>query len=308
VLYVTALTTNKRLKAQTKSRYVQSAHGAICRAFPEVTVTELTVSMVESFITGLANADHISEARNCRVVLRAMMRMAVANNAITLNPVTVADIRLPVSMKAARALSMEELAMLRNLVASYRTGPGTRGPKQSPDLKDALNTMLGTGLRISEVLALRVDDIEFVEDAATLRVGGTIIYKEGLGAIRQDSPKNNKSRLITIAPWVRLILHERAARSQSGLLWETHRTAKAYQQQNLLRDLRTIVAGTELAWVTSHSLRKTAGTIIARTLGVSAATSALGHSSDAITRRIYIDDTQNPTDLSAAFAGLGPLA
>lgn len=306
--YVTSLQTNNRLKSQTKARYRQSARGAVSRAFKEVLVTELTAGMVERFIMGLANNDHVSEARNCRVVLRAMMRMAVADDAIKQNPVAAADIRLPVATKSARALTATELMLLRQLVAAYRSGPNVRGPKQSPDLRDALDAMLGTGLRISEVLALRVEDVLFMEDGrATLTIGGTIIFEEGAGSTRQDSTKSNKDRSLTVAQWVASLLRERAARSRSGLLWETQRTAKPYQQQNLLRDLRSIVAGTELKWVTSHSLRKTAGTIIAKTLGVSAATSALGHSSDAITRKIYIDDVQTPVDVSLAMGDYAPM-
>jgi integrase len=308
-IYAASLESNTRLKPQTKARYIQSARGAITRAFPEVTVSELTVGMVERFIMGLANTDHVSEARNCRVVLRAMMRLAVADDAINQNPVAMADIRLPVSTKSARALTADELILLRNLVAAYRTGPNVQGPKQSPDLKDALDTMLGTGLRISEVLAVRAEDIGFLDDGrATLNVRATIIFENGKGSRRQDSTKTGKSRSLTVAPWVAVLLRGRAAASRSGLLWETQRTAKPYQQQNLLRDLRSIVKDTDLEWVTSHSLRKTAGTIIAKILGVSAATSALGHSSDAITRRIYIDEVQTPTDLSAAMAGLAPIA
>lgn len=307
-IYVTALQSNPRLKSQTKARYLQSARGAITRALPEITVSELTVGMVERFITGLADADHISEARNCRVVLRAMMRMAIADDAVIQNPVAAADIRLPLSTKSARALTSAELNLFRNLVASYRTGPNVLGPRQSPDLRDALDTMLGTGLRISEVLALRAEDVEFLDDGrSTLSVQGTIIFQEGAGAMRQDSTKNGRVRILTLAPWVTALLRARATSSRSGLLWETRRTAKAYQQQNLLRDLRTIVKGTELAWVTSHSMRKTAGTMIARTLGVSAATTALGHSSDAITRGIYIDSVQTPTDLSDALVPLTPI-
>ena len=306
-LYILALRANTQLKAQTKARYIQSARGAIFRAFPEVAVSELNAGMIESLIVGLVNSGHLSEARNCRVVLRSMMRMAVSSGALRTNPVTAADIRLPVSVKSARALTSVELALLRDLVSSYRTGPGVRGPKQSPDLKEALDVMLGTGLRISEVLAIRTDDVEFLEDGrTTVHVRGTIIYEDGLGAVRQATPKNHKARMLAVAPWVAQLLRDRAARSRSGLLWETHQTAKPYQQQNLLRDLRRIVGDTELAWVTSHTLRKTAGTMIARELGVSAATSALGHSSDAITRRIYIDETTHPTDVSVALASLAP--
>ena len=119
-----------------------------------------------------------------------------------------------------------------------------------------------------------------------------------------DSPR--RSRPVTVATWEADILKARSVPTRSALLWETARTAKPYQQQNLLRDLRSIVADTELAWVTSHALRKTAGTMIAKTIGVSAATTALGHSSDAVTRRIYLDEQQLTTDISVALGGLAP--
>ena len=263
--------------------------------------------MVERFITGLAQKGHVSEARNSRVVLRAMMRMAVADDVIKHNPVAAADIRLPTNVKTARSLSPGELLKLRNLVATYRTGPGVKGPRQSPALQEASDVMLGSGARISEVLALRVQDVTFLADGrAKIRFSGTIIYESGLGATRQDSPKNGRARPVLVSDWVARILERRTDESRSGLLWETGRTAKPYQQQNLLRDLRSIVAGTDLAWVTSHTLRKTAGTAIAMALGVSAATSALGHSTDAVTRRIYLDTEELATDISSAMAHMAP--
>jgi integrase len=306
-LYAASLEANTNLKAQTKTRYEQSARGAISRAFHMVTVVELSPGMVERFITGLAQRDRVSEARNCRVVLRAMMRMAVADDVIKQNPVANADIRLPTSIKSARALTLDELVRLRDLVAAYRTGPGVMGPRQSPALMEALDVMLGTGARISEVLAIRTEDVTFFEDGrAEVLICGTIIFKNGVGAIRQETTKNRRSRPVTVATWVTDILRTRSVATRSGFLWETPRTAKPYQQQNLLRDLRSIVAGTDLAWVTSHALRKTAGTMIAKNLGVSAATTALGHSSDAVTRRIYLDEQQLTTDISTALNDLAP--
>jgi integrase len=167
--------------------------------------------------------------------------------------------------------------------------------------------MLGSGLRISEVLALRAEDVEQLDDGRTrIAVRGTIIYDGTVGAVRQDSTKAGRDRYLVVPAWLAGMLVERANCSRSGLLWETRRTAKPYQQQNILRDLRKILRGTDLEWVSSHALRKTAGTAIASSLGVSVATSALGHTSDVVTRRIYLDDEKLFTDVSSALDLMDP--
>ncbi|WP_161580344.1 tyrosine-type recombinase/integrase [Subtercola vilae] len=303
-IYVDSIAPSRRLKAQTKNRYIQSARGAILRAFKDVSVGEMTPRMIENLIIRLVDTGHLSEARNCRVVLRAMFRLAVSDNACQSNPVVVADIRLPSSGKAARALTPLELSNLRTLVAEYRTGEHVRGPKPSTALRDALDLVLGGAMRISEVLALRVIDVTpMANGRAEVRITGTIIYDKNLGAVRQDSPKSGKSRTVIVGGGFAEILRARSLASRSGLLWETPRTGKPFQQKNLLKHLRAIVRGTDLSWVTSHSLRKTSGTLIALTLGVSEATSALGHSSDAITRRIYLDNSAAAIDISQVLNG-----
>jgi integrase len=296
-LYGSSISSDSRLKAQTRSRYLASANGTIARSLGDVRVSELTAGMVERFLMGLANSGRVSEARNSRVVLRAMMRLALSDDAVRQNPVQAADVRLPKPVKPARAMRSDEVALLRHLVASYRVDGHVYGPRPSPDLLDALHLMLGAGLRISEVLALRTEHVVLLPSNATkLIVSGTVVYENGRGAYRQESTKSGKVRTLLVPSWIADLLADRVERSISGFLWET-RSGRPYQQSNLLRTLRSILRGTELEWVTSHTLRKTAGTHFAKTHGVSVATSALGHSSDEITRRIYIDETDAPTDV-----------
>ncbi|WP_241979472.1 recombinase family protein [Cryobacterium suzukii] len=97
------------------------------------------------------------------------------------------------------------------------------------------------------------------------------------------------------------------------LVWKLDRLGRDLRHLvNTVHDLTDrgiglkVLTGEGAAIDTSHSMRKTAGTIIARNLGVSAATTALGHSSDAVTRGIYIDSIQTPTDLSEALSLLTP--
>ena len=300
------LSDNPHLATQTVARYLQTARGSISTAFRGVAISEVTAGQIERFLTKHVRLGHVSEARNCRVVLRSMMRLAVSDGAIGRNPFSDADIRLPVSSKTARALTAGELVELRRLVSTYRTGPNIHGPRPSSDLMDLLNVMLGIGTRISETLALRTVDLSpGRESALRVSVSGTIITKPGVGAIRQNRTKSGRTRTFDVADWISDILLRRSAQSSSGLLWET-KTGRPILQQNLMRNLRAILDGSDLAWVTSHALRKTAGTEIAMKSGVALATEVLGHSSDQITRSIYIDSDRIVSDMRTATSGLAP--
>ena len=65
------------------------------------------------------------------------------------------------------------------------------------------------------------------------------------------------------------------------------------------------VRGEDYEWVKPHTLRKTAGTMVAHAMGVEAAAAMLGHSSTAITERHYIERARIAPDSSAALDALG---
>jgi integrase len=305
-IYVQTIQDRSDLKAQTISRYKQSAEGAILTAFRGVAVSEMTAGQIRRFLDSLIKGNRISEARNCRVVLRAILRLAAADNAISRNPFAEADIRMPTATKKARALTAGELVDLRRLISEHRTAPGAMGPRPSTDLPDLVNVMLGLGMRISETLALRTEDLRLSPDGGVrVTVSGTIIYEPGTGALRQSTTKSGRVRAFDAPLWVAEILRRRSEQSVSGLLWES-RNGRPLQQQNLSRTLRSALSKSDLQWVTSHTLRKTAGTEIAIRSGVSLATEVLGHSSDHVTRSIYIDRDQIVSDLTTATANLSP--
>jgi len=53
---------------------------------------------------------------------------------------------------------MQQIAALRRAAASWRTGLDVKGPKPDGQVLDAIEVLLGTGMRPGEVLALRPTD------------------------------------------------------------------------------------------------------------------------------------------------------
>ena len=57
-----------------------------------------------------------------------------------------------------QALTMQQIAALRRAAAGWRTDPDVKGPKPDGQVLDAIEVLLGTGMRPGEVLALRPTD------------------------------------------------------------------------------------------------------------------------------------------------------
>lgn len=118
-------------------------------------------------------------------IIHSCLEQAKKNNLISNNPA--AGVTLPkLKDKEARAMSMEEMEKFLSLLLISRIGPTIIGPKW----RAAFLTLLGTGLREGEILALKWDNIN-------LR-NCTITIKEALARTRSGlifkTPKTRKSK------------------------------------------------------------------------------------------------------------------
>ena len=159
-------------------------------------------------------------------------------------------------------------------------------------------TLLATGMRVSEAMALYWSDIDF--DAGTIRVSHTLEKRDG--SWYREPPKGKKQirvipvtsrELATLRAWKAQQAELRLAATKwanprlvftlTGDPRDRHSAAKA-----LRRDLRA--AG--LPAVTPHDLRHTAGTLM-DAAGESARTIAerLGHADVSLTMRTYVHAT-----------------
>lgn len=305
------------LAVQTISRYRQTARNTILPAFEDLAVTEMTTGRINKWLKALA-AKHLSEARSARVVIRAILEVAVNRDAIDRNPGQ-SLLRLPKPSRSNVALSLPELARYRTLVKKYRTGDGVRGPRPSSDLADVTDVMLGSSARIAEALALRKEDVDLTVTPPTIRIAGTIIYRERDGDtpgmyLRQGYVKGGKrdadegvdtARVVPIPGFTAVALRRRIDNAEGDLLFATKK-GNPISPNNIRRTLRDVVAKTELAGLHPHTFRKTVATLIDEEYGTETASKVLGHSDEKVTSEHYIQKRRRAPDVTDVTSRLGP--
>ena len=265
-----------------------------------VRLHEATTARLDKFLAALDG----SRPKSCRVVLSQMFALAARHGAVNGNPVRDTETRAT-ARREVLVLSNEQIAALRENVTNY-TGSNRTGPARGTDLLDMLDVMLGTGVRIGELLALRWDDIHLGE-ASTLTVAGTAVSVNGAGFARQAWPKTKAGfRTLILPPLSEAALRrqqERDLPSEGGLVFPSAR-GTIRNPNNVRRQLR-VARGADFEWVTPHTFRKTAATLIEAAYGVDAARAVMGHSSSRVTEAHYVRRAAEAPDVSSVFAGIG---
>jgi integrase len=216
---------------------------------------------VATWISNLAEGGKLSRrgVQICRNVLRASLREAVDEGLIPRSPAarvglprTVAK---PDRVKETEAWTAAEVDRFLEASSSHRWAVGFR---------------LGAlyGLRRSEILALRWDDLD--TKAGTLRIDESLVATR-TGAAWSNA-KNERSRRIiplddeTLREFARRRAAQAAERLAAGEAWEdedliiTTRVGRLVLPRSFDRALERIVAAAELPRLTSHGLRHTAAT------------------------------------------------
>ena len=128
-------------------------------------------------------------ARQSKSILRGALQLAVMASVINANPVRdVQPLRSKTQPKGAVALTADQL---RDLLVNLRTSEFC----EKHDLVDPITLLIATGIRRSELLALRWSD--FDERSGELSVAGKVIRVPGEGLVRVDEP----TLLAVIAPF-----------------------------------------------------------------------------------------------------------
>lgn len=284
-------------------------------------IREATTSRVDRFLKTIS-AKHPAKARRNKVVLTGMFGLAVRHDALDTNPVR--DVaRIKGAGKNVRALTVHELHALRRRVHMWQAGepldgqPAHRGRPRAQDMLDLTDVWLGTGARIGEILALRLQDINLTAEPAEVTISGTVVRLKGRaadggGLIRQEHPKSESSyRVVKIPAFTRDMLLRRivdANRTPDDLVFPSS-TGTLRDPHNVRRQWRD-ARGEKFEWVTPHSFRRTVATLIDREADAEAAATQLGHSGSAVTKRHYIEKAVVTPDLTAVldqFDGRGSL-
>lgn len=171
-------------------------------------------------------------------------------------------------------------------------------------MRDLVEVLLGTALRIGEALALRPCDVDDTGKTMILTVRGTVILKTGHGAFRQDHPKTEHSvRSIAVPAFAARVLRVRMAGTDPERTIFANRKGGPLSPFNARRTFRDFLklAGMEDSGITFRWFRRTGATVIARGAGTDAAAVYLGHGSTAITEGHYIEPVITADLRSAGF-------
>ena len=174
-----------------------------------VRIGEATPARIDAALRSMRNTHGPTMARRARTLLRGALQLAVSNNVVGTNPVRdVQSIRSKAAPKGASALTAEQV---RNLLTKMRASEEC----QQRDLIDPVTIRIATGLRRSELLALRWSD--FDADADTIAVPGKLVRERGVGLTRIDETKTAAGRRTIPLPSLAItVLNDRRKRPYVG--------------------------------------------------------------------------------------------
>jgi integrase len=303
-LWLRYLRDEDRIEATTINEYERVLTKVVIPELGGLRLREVTTSRLDLFLVRL-RATSASRQRKTKVVMGAMLGMAVRHDALAVNPVQQTS-RVHREKSETRSLTLEDLDTVRQALRAW-TAKQRPGPKASSDMADIIDLMLATGARIGEVLALRWVDVALDATRPNLAINGTIKTEPGRGTYRKPSPKSDASvRTVGLPDFAVTVLRRRqeATRENPNDAVFPTRNGTWQQVNNVERRWRQIRKDTGLDWVTPHTFRKTVATLIAERVNAETASQQLGHSSPAITREFYISKPTIAADVADVLAEL----
>lgn len=296
--WLTFLRDEERIEATTINEYERVLTNVVIPELGGLRLREITTSRLDLFLIRLRAAS-TSRQRKTKVVLGAMLGMAVRHDALAVNPVQQTS-RIHREKSETRSLSLEDLNTVRSALRTW-TAKQRPGPKATNDMGDIVDLMLATGARIGEILAVRWTDVALDAARPNLTINGTVKTERGRGTYRKTSPKSDASvRTVVLPDFAIAVLRRRqaAARENANDAVFPTRNGTWQQVNNVERRWRQIREDTGLEWVTPHTFRKTVATLISERVDAETASQQLGHSSPAITREFYISKPAIAADVA----------
>ncbi|MCV7254723.1 site-specific integrase [Mycobacterium hackensackense] len=249
-----------------------------------VRVREAHTARMDAALRSMRTAHGATMAKQSKTILRGGLQLAVMAAVLTANPVRDVDsIRPKARPKGATALTPEQLRRVL-------TGVQTSSYSRENDLADPITLFVATGLRRSELLALRWED--FDESASTLSVTGKLVRAKGHGLARvEDTKTASGKRTVALPMFAVEMLTVRRVRDYLGeqpMIFPS--TAGTWRDPNNFgKQWRRVREELGVPEVTTHSFRRTVATLIDDG-GLSARIGAdqLGHSKVSMTQDHYM--------------------
>lgn len=306
------------IAAQSFAGYQDNWRRVCSGRLGKLQIGEVSPGNIDAFLRGVA-ATAPSSAKIARVVLNGMFATAVRLDVIAHNPVR--ETKQPKAKgKSVRAVTLAELAAIRESIAVYcrhedvaEDGKVTRraGPKPGAELQDIMDLLVGTGARISELLALLWSDVDLDAEQPTATFRATLVVPRFKGdrLRRQEYRKGEAPPLTVVLPQFAVAILRRRKEAPTylnpqGAVFITS-TGNWVSPSNIRRSWRA-ARGAEFGWVTPHSLRRTVATTLKSARGVVAAQEQLGHANTRVTEAHYIERTTAAPDMTDVLNTFAP--
>ena len=249
-----------------------------------VRVREASTARLDAALRSMRTAHGATMTRQAKTVLRGGLQLAVMANVLSANPVRdVQSITAKVAPQGAVAMTAGQL---RDLLAKIRASDYCR----EHDLVDPVTLLMATGLRRSELLALRWSDVD--PTTGTLMVAGKLVRAKGHGLARIDQTKTATSRrTIALPMFATDMLTARrhvAYYGEQPMIFPS--SAGTWRDPNNFgKQWRTVREDLGVPEVTSHSFRKSLADLMDDG-GLSARMGAdhLGHARVSMTQDVYL--------------------
>jgi integrase len=175
------------------------------------------------------------------------------------------------------------------------------------DLPEFVDVMLATGLRIGEASAMTWAAVDL--EAETVEVRGTVIRVKGQGLVIKPKPKSKAGyRKLLLPSWAVAMLRRRRTEAIPND-WDVVFTAPLgglRDPSNTQADLRSVLSNAGYEWVTSHTFRKTAATLLEGAgLTVRAVADQLGHADVTTTQNHYFGRKMTNDRAAAVLEAIG---
>lgn len=296
------IATVKRKRQGTTVRAYEGRWNVINEHLGNRRLRDITVPLVDRFFDTLEDLDYsVSTRRGIRSVLNSILALAVRYSAIKVNPVRDAGRIEGRPRKPVRALTVDEVCTLL----------ATMDNDASRELAEMTRFMLGTGVRIGEMLAVRWEDVNL--ETGQCAILGNVVREKGKGVVRHEGKTSNAIRLLTL-PRATVEMLRRIKDRREGYRYEDEPVfcdaSRRYRDPNKVWTLfRKSCDTAGFDWVTPHVFRKTAATLLDEA-GLSARQIAdqLGHSQISTTQNYYLgrgrDGSEAAETLNRIFEGL----
>lgn len=240
----------RRLDGTTINEYERVLRKLVVPRIGGARLSELTMDRINRVLAELGT-ESLNFQRKAKVVTGAMLDTAVELGALTINPVR-GSLSISRPEPEHRSLTASELETVRIALRVWLSKERS-GPRSSRDIADIIDTMVATGARIGEVLALRWADIDL--STRVVEINATIKTESGVGTYRKPL---GRPRMVALPESAAMLLDSRRRSAPDNFLDAVFPTRNVTWQQvnNVERRWRQIRRDAGLEWVTTEAFRR----------------------------------------------------